>query len=264
MLAGRNDVEFPARFSKQITQYSDDGEILHGAYGYRWRNFFTFDQIDAIITALQSNPDCRRQVLEMWYAPADLGANGKDIPCNLVATFQILHGRLNMTVFNRSNDIIWGMLGANAVHFSMLQEYIASSIPVSVGSYWQISANAHVYRNDLYERCRPISDNGPEPLRRTRWDPYQDWAFLDLRPLFNGNSKAEWDQDLERFMEGQREGMETEFFRHVAVPMYLTWETHKENPEAAFDFADQIGAADWRKACKEWLKRRKFWTQKQS
>ena len=40
MLAGRNDLEFVKQYNKGMARYSDDGETLHGAYGWRWRNWF--------------------------------------------------------------------------------------------------------------------------------------------------------------------------------------------------------------------------------
>jgi hypothetical protein len=42
-LAGRNEVEPLARYAKQMREYSDDGEIFHGSYGYRWRHHFDLD-----------------------------------------------------------------------------------------------------------------------------------------------------------------------------------------------------------------------------
>ncbi|MHC4157178.1 MAG: thymidylate synthase [Planctomycetota bacterium] len=130
MLAGRNDVEWLAYFNANIANYSDDGEKFHGAYGYRWRKHFEGDQLMDIARALKANHDCRRQVLQIWDACDDLGRCSKDLPCNLTVHFQIGGTRirpvLNMTVFNRSNDVVWGAYGANAVHFSMLQEYMAN------------------------------------------------------------------------------------------------------------------------------------------
>src|SRR6266478_1362063 len=49
MLAGRNDVAWPAQFAKQILQYSDDGVILWGGYGARWRRWFGYDQLTLLI-----------------------------------------------------------------------------------------------------------------------------------------------------------------------------------------------------------------------
>ena len=56
---------------------------------------------------------------------------------------------LDITVLCRSNDIIMGAYGANAVHFSILQEYLAAMIGVGVGRYYQVSNNFHAYQRDI-------------------------------------------------------------------------------------------------------------------
>ena len=43
MLDGRNDVKGVASYVKRMETYSDDGKILQGAYGHRWRNHFGID-----------------------------------------------------------------------------------------------------------------------------------------------------------------------------------------------------------------------------
>jgi len=43
MLAGRNDVDWVAKFNPRMREFSDDGKIQHGAYGYRWRYAFDLD-----------------------------------------------------------------------------------------------------------------------------------------------------------------------------------------------------------------------------
>ena len=57
MLAGRNDLEYVVNYNKRMSEYSDDGVTLHGAYGYRWIKHFTFDQLDIIVKRLKDNPD---------------------------------------------------------------------------------------------------------------------------------------------------------------------------------------------------------------
>lgn len=86
----------------------------------------------------------------MWDGQYDLGRSGKDLPCNTIATFQRgIEGELNLDVFCRSNDIIWGCYGANAVHFSFLLEYMALWIGCQVGVYRQHSINWHAYLDTL-------------------------------------------------------------------------------------------------------------------
>lgn len=150
MIAGRNDVAPLKRYVKTFDRYSDDGATLHGAYGYRWRTQFGFDQIPVIARRLKADPNDRRSVLQMWDAPNDLDRDGADVPCNDIATFQISHdGKLDLTVLCRSNDIVWGAYYANAYHFGLLLEYMAAIIGCPVGVYTQISVNYHAYLTTL-------------------------------------------------------------------------------------------------------------------
>lgn len=263
MMAGRRDVEWISQFNSGMVNYTDDGVNFHGAYGYRWRNHFTevsnlgenvIDQLGTIANLLKKNPDDRRTVLQMWDATADLGLEGKDFPCNLIITFRINpSGQLDMTVFNRSNDMVWGAYGANAVHMSFLQEVMARWVGVPVGRYWQISTNFHAYLNTL-EKVKPLLDLSPG---------FTDYELGNVEPYPIVNVAIEdWFSDLDMFMsEGAIMGFRDPFFKKVAVPMLQSWQAwkDKDNPdhrEKAIQLAGDIIATDWRKACVEWLERR--------
>lgn len=158
MLAGRNDVATVAKLSPNMLNYSDNQETLWGAYGFRWREHFGIDQISLIIDELKSNPTSRRCVLQMWDGQYFVGTSdlqnsdlivatsgGKDVPCNTSIYFDPQDGVLNMTVCNRSNDMVFGAYGANVVHMSILHEYVAAQIGMQLGTYYQISNNLHLY-----------------------------------------------------------------------------------------------------------------------
>ena len=150
MLEGRKDVLPLTRYVKRIYNYSDDGYTLHGSsYGHRWRKYFDKDRLDIIIKRLKSNPSDRRAVLGMWDPRQDLQEHDKmkDLPCNLIITFSVaIDGELDMTVFNRSNDIYWGTYFANAFHFGMLHHYISDKTGYAMGRYYQVSNNYHLYK----------------------------------------------------------------------------------------------------------------------
>ena len=254
MLAGKNDLAFPLMFNKRFKEYSDDGKVLAGAYGFRWRKYFGRDQLDLIIRELKANPESRRAVLTMW-SPNDLGGTGRDLPCNTQIYFDCRGGKLNMTVTNRSNDALWGAFGANAVHFSVLLEYMAAAIGIPIGLYRQFSNNLHVYTDILSaEKARTMC----EDLMVTDYylmEPEQD-NFVEPRRL-NMTGQAQWDKDLARFMatpDVRPSAYGEPFFAEVAYPMYRAWEhrTHKESE----DMAREIRAQDWGLACLEWLQRR--------
>lgn len=257
MLAGRNDTKFVAGFVKNMLNFSDDGKTFHGAYGYRWRKAFGMDQLDLIIETLRANPDDRRSVLQIWDADQDLAKQGKDFPCNLTATFQVTEeGAVDMTVFNRSNDIVWGAYGANAVHFAFLQEYVASSLERRVGVYRQVSANLHGYLGTL----DPVQHLADEATTAHQQCPYAQ-GLVQSFPLMQTDRKH-WDRDLLMFLEeGPIVGLGDPFFRRVATPLWFAHHAYKENEgEAKFyvplEILEQCRASDWRKAAEEWITRR--------
>ena len=261
MLGGRNDVEYVARFVERMRSYSDDGVTFHGAYGFRWRQHFFEDQLPRIVAALKANRDDRRQVLSMWDADADLGRQGKDLPCNLQAIFQIAcDGRLDMTVTNRSNDLIWGAYGANAVHFSYLHEYVARSVGVEQGIYRQVSANFHAYE-DVLSKVAPLADYAPDPLTgKETPDPYAA-GIAEPFPLMSIEPEA-WNQELMMFLsEPDAVGFRDPFFRRVAIPMLKAHQAFKRTGPDRFDAAlaelDNVAATDWKLAGVEWIERRR-------
>lgn len=272
MLAGRNDVAYVQKYSSKIGDYSDDGRTFHGAYGHRWRQHFKrdtqrgleiVDQLKYIASALREDPTDRRQVLAMWDASVDgNGKTGKDFPCNLSAVFNRDHcGHLNMMVSNRSNDIVWGALGANCVHFSFLQEVLASWIGCSVGQYWQVSANMHAYEWNS-AAVLPLADAAFPSGQSKHNCPYEA-ELVAPYPIVSVDM-ATWHQDLGMFLsEGDKAiGYREPFFRRVCVPLYSAYEAFREKDNAArFDLAlghiERAADCDWKLACREWIARRK-------
>lgn len=162
MFAGMCELEPLLLYNPGMAQYSDDERNLRGtAYGHRWRAYKDWgDQILKVVERLKANPQDRRAVLTMW-DPCDLGTESKDYACNLQVVFStrppVAEGQphtLDMTVTNRSNDLIYGAMGSNMFHFSMLLEYVASLCGFAVGSYYQVSTNLHLYtENPVAKRC---------------------------------------------------------------------------------------------------------------
>ena len=147
MLAGRGDLASVEQFNKGMAKYSDDGKGLNGAYGWRWRGMFGFDQLTEVVNELSINPTSRRCVLAMYDPVWDMQDNPEslDIPCNTHIYFDCRHNKLNMTVCCRSNDALWGAYGANAVHMSMLMEYIAAAVGLPCLVLWGDS-DAEIWR----------------------------------------------------------------------------------------------------------------------
>ena len=263
MLAGRNDVGFVANYAKRMFEYSDDGKTLNGAYGHRWIKHFGYNQLEWIADELKANPLSRRCVLQMWDAGAHdgegeavtgtgdlyLATHGSlDVPCNTQAYFAINDsGRLDLTVCNRSNDLVWGCLGANAVHFSILLEYMAIKIGVPVGFYYQMTNNLHGYLSTI------------EPLRciagQYLASPYELNEVQPFPLIPDVGQIEEFEGDLPHL--GDRSCYASFFFCGVVAQMEAAFELYKEKAlDSALEACGGIMAKDWRLACQNWIQRR--------
>jgi hypothetical protein len=172
---------------------------------------------------------------------------------------------LDLTVTNRSNDLIWGLLGANYVCFSILQEYMAARLGVGVGHYHHFTNNLHLY-------C----DRGDWQPTELLADRQQDWyavgairergSTTNTFPLIRDSQLFE--QELSLIVD-HFDGMIKEadpridevsepFLKCVAGPMLRAYELHRlyKESETALRMCDLIEADDWKIACRNWLQRR--------
>lgn len=154
ILAGRNDVAALAPYNSHISDYSDNGHTLYGAYGAR-----LYGQIDDLVGRLRKDPSDRRAVLSIWnsrggkspeydYVRDDLTVNSKDPPCNNLIYFKLRQNKLHMTVMCRSNDLHWGLFAVNLPTFGILQSYIAARLGVEMGTQTHLSNSLHIYTDE--------------------------------------------------------------------------------------------------------------------
>jgi thymidylate synthase len=251
MLAGRHDVGWIMAFNTNITQFSDDGITLHGAYGYRWRNHFGHDQLIWIINHLRAFPQSRRAVLQMFDPEVDqdwiVGAS-RDIPCNTGIYFEIVDNQLNMTVTCRSNDMIWGCYGSNVVHMSMLQEFIADSLGIAVGTYTQFSNNFHIYERhwNLLENVSP-------------YEPYRHAYGSHVSIVRFGNAMTDLEELMQWVGSPDYDQYTNPYILLVLRPMLTAYRFYKNNRKIqALMACNDIADMEVRIACKQWLERRKW------
>jgi len=262
IIAGRNDVKWLVQFNPRMKEFSDDGNVFHGAYGYRLRNweyptadgsYSSLDQLPEVVSMLRKSLDERRAVIAIWDPVRDLNKpNCKDVPCNDLVFVKVREGKLTLTVCCRSNDIIWGAYGSNIVCFSMLQEYLAAMVGLPVGPLYQISDSWHAYVNVWKEKASlDIPHEFVDPYHRFNIEPYPMVERFDT-----------WDEELQRWI-AQTEHPDLEeqqytnpLFPKVAQPLYLAWTLYKQNElQRAIAATELCHASDWRLACRQWLER---------
>jgi hypothetical protein len=248
MLAGQAEIAWLEQFNAGISRYAEPEGYIHGAYGARWRFWSGFDQLDVLVDKFKNDLGTRHGVLQMWDAETDIDGDWKDRPCNTHIYFDCRPGmggqrRLNMTVCCRSNDMLWGAYGANVVHMSILQEWLAAAIGVPMGVYRQMSNNFHVYLDN--EQVKHFLDNPPDECHQ---------KYPEVYPLLSpGEPPMQFLTDCDRISSGALDGFQTRFFKNVAGPLadaYLSRKAGRPMDLGA------IADCDWKQAFQQWLNRR--------
>jgi hypothetical protein len=301
MIAGRDDLADLTKYVSTFGQFSDDGKTVPGAYGKRWRDWFSTDvpmggdgsgvqwpdQLDRVVEQLRANPRDRRVVIQMWDPAVDIQRNidgSKDVPCNISALPFETDGALNLTVFCRSNDMVLGAYGANAVHFSFLLEYLAGRCGLVVGRYYQVSNNFHSYVSNAGDpqACWPVDWGPTDPYARGSVKPFPLFKDFDSVDCGGGIARVMDDKERERTIQQDLTVFFTEgayacaqmvrwpFLSRVVIPMALAhqhWKTKTgaDRFEGALDILGQMPLNnDWQLAAVEWIQRRhQRWLEKQ-
>lgn len=267
ILSGGKKVDMPSYFLSSLKQFSDDGTTFHGAYGDRLRNWGGMDQVGAVVDMLRAQPDTRKAVCSIWDPGADLGKPTKDTPCNDMITFKVRDDALNMTVFNRSNDVIWGAYGANVVQFSMIQDFVAASLGLHMGHYTQVSDSYHVYPSNPTWQKYASGEWTPEGHVYNEYDNLEgmtDGARMFRDPTDAAIADVEMKVVRELFENGVADRLVlwgNEFKSYavhgVARHMLAAYIGYKAGDfVGAMQHCSRIEAWDWRLACGKWIDRR--------
>ena len=283
LIAGRNDARWLDQFVHDFSsRFAEADGTLHGSYGHRWRTAFGFDQLDHVVETLKRDPTSRQCAIQMWDSRLNLGefdfpdgcedltGKWKDRPCNTHVYLRVREQKqykapsyaddstsleyrvvLDITVCCRSNDLIWGCFGANAVQFSFLQEYLAARIGVGIGTYHQISNNFHGYLDTL-ERLEK------KGIKNESWPVHADHRDYPERIPFVSDPER-FDYDLATFFsDGSGSGKYyNSFFMLVVLPLYAShryWKQH--DPTSAIRTVQSMVDCDWKVAAEEWYRRR--------
>ncbi len=171
LASGRNDLEFIVHYLKNMKNFSDDGKFLRGGYGPRLRKYNNerddyksdsykkensdneIDQFDFIYKIFERDINTRQGVITIGDPLKDcFDSSGnlkqtKDFPCTRVLHFQkqANANKLNLTVYMRSNDVLWGASAVNIFNFTFIQEYFAKLLSLEIGDYYHIAGNFHYY-----------------------------------------------------------------------------------------------------------------------
>lgn len=138
-------------------EFTNPGDVVTVAYGYRWRKHFGRDQLGLLIELLKAEPSSRQGVVITW-DPSQDGLSlkkKKNVPCLYTFTVNIINGRLHFHNIIRSNDIMLG-LASDVPGFVLLQCILAQKLNVRPGIYSHSISNAHIY-DTHYEGANEIA-----------------------------------------------------------------------------------------------------------
>lgn len=243
MLAGRQDVEFLDIFNSQMRQYSDDGEVFNAAYGYRMRHHFGFDQLHAVVDQLVANPDTRQAVIQMW-DPNDLSKDTKDKACNMSLVFSYYGNQIDLMVFNRSNDAVYGnVTGANPVHMSYFLQWVCDQLDADVGMLYFTTNNLHVYL-DLYDHWDKMSWNEAVVKYDTPHIPMGGLEEIEQLCGIISNKDITYHTY-------------SPHIEKVVKPILNAWIARKYYQEDPNDWLEKCEDLALRTACTAWLEKRK-------
>jgi len=154
--------------------WADEEGDLGPIYGYQWRTWERFswdektkgyrkeyiDQIQDAIRMIKNNPQSRRIIVSAWNV-ADLDRMALP-PCHAFFQFNVVQGRLDCKLYQRSADIALGV-PFNISSYSLLLSLVAQECRLSPGFFIHTLGDAHVYLNhveglqkQLQRKCRPL------------------------------------------------------------------------------------------------------------
>ena len=121
---------------------------VNSNYGYQWqRGYNHTSQLDYIINLLKENPETRQACISI-YDGKEHPDYKTDTPCTYAIQFTILHGRLDMCVTMRSNDLWYGFCN-DQYCFSKLQKIVSDKLNIEPGVYYHFAHNMHLYNDKI-------------------------------------------------------------------------------------------------------------------
>ncbi|RZZ88146.1 thymidylate synthase [Pseudoxanthomonas winnipegensis] len=152
--AASDKLDFISYYIADYREESSDGVVIKGAYGPR---IFGGEpsQFATILRLLATRDSSRRAVIQI-FEHKDL-ENQKEVPCTTSLQFFVRASRVDLIAVMRSNDAYKG-LPHDIFSFTMIQEVLARSLGLEIGTYRHFVGSLHLYENDVTEAQAYISE----------------------------------------------------------------------------------------------------------
>ncbi len=264
ILTGNNESQVLNYWNPILPKYVGYEDIYPGAYGYRLRYEFEFDQIERAYNILLNTPETRQVILQIWKPDIDLPRqNGlptsSDIPCNIASILKIRNGHLYWSQIMRSNDIMRG-LPYNIIQFTLLQEIMASWLGVELGHYFHLSDSLHIYEKDILEfRYDSVESkntyNVPFSMSYEESNKLFAAIYKDLIEVTTGKkSEKELEEIFDRT--SSKNNNLCEFVKDILAIIGSDAAVRQNYYDLAYSFSNSCSNTDLKRAANAWLKYR--------
>ncbi|MDA0997365.1 MAG: thymidylate synthase [Proteobacteria bacterium] len=144
-------------------EWADENGDLGPVYGSQWRSWPApdgsgIDQIEWVLREIRERPNSRRMVVSAWN-PAEIDAMALP-PCHCLFQFQVMAGRLNCQLYQRSADVFLGV-PFNIASYALLTMMVAQVTDLRPGVFVHTLGDTHLYSNHLEQADLQIAR---EPL----------------------------------------------------------------------------------------------------
>jgi|TARA_R100000084_G_scaffold103967_1_gene60227 thymidylate synthase len=156
-LSGSLKIDYIKKYSSFWEKLVDSNGTINSNYGniafIQKQNGKS--QFEWCVDAIKKDINTRQAIIN-YNQPLHKYENNKDFVCTIAQHFMVRNGKLDTTVFMRSNDLIYGFT-YDAPWFCLISKKIAKAVGLKLGTYRHYAASLHVYErhfNMLHKICK--------------------------------------------------------------------------------------------------------------
>lgn len=166
--------------------WADENGDLGPVYGKQWRSWAApdgrvIDQVQWVLDEIRTNPNSRRLIVSAWN-PADVNDMALP-PCHCLFQFNVMDGKLNCQLYQRSADIFLGV-PFNIASYALLTLMMARATGLKAGEFVHTFGDAHLYMNHIDQAQLQLTRE-PRPLPTITLNPDKTdlfgWEYEDFK-----------------------------------------------------------------------------------
>lgn len=191
-----NSDEWRTQMKEFIARVATDHDFaekwgdLGPVYGVQWRKWpdgkgGVIDQIANVIDTIKNNPSSRRIIVSAWNVAEidEIVSIGGLPPCHSLFQFNVVNGKLDLHLYQRSADTFLGV-PFNIASYSLLLAMIAQVTGLKQGEFIHTLADAHIYLNHFDQVDEQLARQ-PKALPTLWLNPdiksIDDFTFDDIK-----------------------------------------------------------------------------------